>query len=114
MRLPTIFTNGLVQLNVYFKIVNEIQGVVFSITGCSGIQLKKDYVNALVCVSVSLSLCVCKCVCIFVCVYVNVWLLRACERSEYTVVLSLTFIVLPKFSVKYVRPLLRRIMENYA
>ena len=68
MRLPTIFTNGLVQLNVYFKIVNEIQGGVFSITGCSGIQLNMDYVNVLVSVSVSLSLSVCKCVCIVVCV----------------------------------------------
>ena len=33
---------------------------------------------------------VCKCVCIFVCVYLNVWLLRVSERSEHTVVLSLT------------------------
>ena len=62
----------------------------FSITGCSGIQLNMDYVNTLVCVSVSLSLCVCKCVCIFVCVYLNVWLLRASERNKHTVVLSLT------------------------
>ena len=66
------FTNGLVQLNGNFKIVNKNQGGVFSITGCSGIQLNMDYVNTLVCVSVSLSLCVCKCVCILcVCVYVN-------------------------------------------
>ena len=40
--------------------------------------------------SVSLSLCGCKYVCIFVCVYLNVWLLRASQMSEHTVVLSLT------------------------
>ena len=57
----------------------------------------------------------CKCVCINLRVYMKVCLLRASERSEHTIVLSLTFlyiyIVLPKFSVKYVRTLLRRIME---
>ena len=39
------------------------------------------------------------------------------ERSEHTVVLSLTFLSIyiysvTKFSVKYMRPLLRRITEN--
>ena len=72
--------------------MNKNQGGVFSITECSGIQLKMDYVNVVVsvCQSVCLSVCVCKCVCLFVCVYVNVRLLRLSERSEYTVVLSLT------------------------
>ena len=58
---------------------------------------------------------VCRCFCIYLCVYVNVCLLRASDRSEHTIVLSLTFLyiymVLPKFSVKYVQSLLRRIME---
>ena len=53
------------------------------------------------------------CLYIFVCVCECVFI--ESERSEHTIVLSLTFLyiymVLPKFSVKYVRPLLRRIME---
>ena len=64
---------------------------------------------------VCLYIFVCKCVCINLCVYVNVCLLRASERGEHTIVLSLTFLyiymVLPKFSVIYVQTLLRRIME---
>ena len=67
-----VFAPPLIQLNGYFKIVNKNQGGLFSITGCSGIQLNMDYENALVCVSVSLSLCVYVNVFVYLCVYVNV------------------------------------------